>query len=188
VPADLGFVVHPAKADADEFPAGRPRDALPERGLADTRRADKAQDRAAAAGIELLDRQVFEDAALDFGEPVMIGVENAACLGDVYRLSRLDRPGELDQPFKVSARHRIFAGGLRHPLEPGEFALGVLLDLRRHLGFGDLLAELGDLLSLGVLAFAELLLNRLDLLAQQKFTLAVVDLALGLLADLSRQA
>jgi len=74
VPADLGFVVHAAEADPHKFPAGCPRDALTERGLADTGRADKAQDRAAAARIELLDRQIFEDPPLDLGQPVMIGV------------------------------------------------------------------------------------------------------------------
>ena len=83
--ADLGFVMHPAEADADEFAPGRARDALPERGLADTGRTDKAQDRAAAARVELLDRQVFEDAPLDLAQPVMVGVEDAARLGDVDR-------------------------------------------------------------------------------------------------------
>src|SRR6202007_3121851 len=80
--ADLGFVMHPAEADADEFPTGRARDALAERGLANARGADKTQDRAAAARIELLDRQIFEDAPLDLGQAVMIGVEDAARLGD----------------------------------------------------------------------------------------------------------
>src|SRR3984893_9605368 len=84
--ANLGLVVHPAQADPHEFPAGRARDALPERSLADTWRADKAQDRAAAARVELLDRKVFEDASLDLRQPVMVGVEDAARLGDVDRL------------------------------------------------------------------------------------------------------
>src|SRR5207244_11305264 len=86
---DLGLVMHPAEADPYEFPAGRARDALPERGLADTRRADKAQDRAAAFRVELLDRQVFEDPPLDSVQPVMIGVEHPSRLGDVDRLARL---------------------------------------------------------------------------------------------------
>src|SRR5207244_6070888 len=73
MPADLRLVMHPAEADPHEFPAGRTRDALAERGLADARRADKAQDRAATAGVELLDRQVFEDPPLDSGQTVMIG-------------------------------------------------------------------------------------------------------------------
>ena len=185
--ADLGFVMRAAEADADEFAAGGAGDALPERGLADAGRADKAQDRAAALRVELVDRQVFEDAPLDLGEPEMVGVEDAAGLGDVDRLAGLDRPRQLDQPFEIGARHRIFAGRLGHPLEPGELALGVLLDLGRHLRLGDLFRELGDLLALGVVALAQFLLDRLHLLAQQELALAVVDLFLGLLADLARQ-
>ena len=48
VAADLGLVVHAAEADARELAAGRARDALAERGLADAGRADEAQDRALA--------------------------------------------------------------------------------------------------------------------------------------------
>ena len=188
VAADLGFVMGAAEADADEFAPGGAGDALAERGLADAGRTDKAQDRAAAFGVELVDRQVFEDAPLDLGEPVMVGVEDAARLGDVDRLARFDRPRQFDQPFEIGARHRILAGRLRHALEPSQLAPGVVLDLGRHLGFGDLSRELGDLLALGVVAFAELLLDRLHLLAQQELALAVVDLFLGLLADLARQA
>ena len=102
-------------------------------------------------------------------------------------LPDFDRPRQLDQPFEIGARHRIFAGRLGHALEPGELALGVVLDLGRHLGLGDLSGELGDLLALGVVALAQFLLDRLHLLAQQELALAVVDLFLGLLADLARQ-
>src|SRR5205823_3670768 len=83
VPSDLGFVVHAAEAEADELTAGRPRDALPERGLTHARRPDEAEDRALAVGIELAHREIFEDAPLDLGKPVMILVQDAARFGDV---------------------------------------------------------------------------------------------------------
>ena len=63
----------------------------------------------------------------------------------------------------------------------------MLLDLGRHLRLGDLLRQLGDFLSLRVLALAKLLLDRPHLLAQQELALAVVDFTFGLLADLPRQ-
>src|SRR6266446_6932077 len=90
VSADLRFVMDAAKTDPDEFPACRSRDALPERGLADAGRADKAQNWAAAARVQLLDRKVFEDAAFDLAEPVMVGVEDPACLPDIDRLPGFD--------------------------------------------------------------------------------------------------
>src|SRR5437763_12037925 len=186
--ADLRFVMRAAEADPDEFARRRARDALAERGLADPGRSDKAQDRAAPARVELLDRQEFEDAAFDFAKTVMVLVEDAARFGDVDRGGILRRPGQLDQPFEIGARHRIFAGRLGHAFEPRQLLLGVRLDLLRHLRLFDLLAQLGDLLALGVLAFPELLLDRLQLLAQQKFALAVVDRLLGPVADLPREA
>src|SRR5437588_771312 len=116
--ADLGLVMHPTEADADEFTPRGARDALPQRGLADPGRPDKAQDGAAAIGLELVDRQEFKDAALYFAQAVMVLVEDLARLGDVDRRLVLDRPRQLDQPFEIGARHRILAGRLRHAFEP----------------------------------------------------------------------
>src|SRR6266446_6912647 len=74
--ADLGLVMGAAEAAPDEFALGGAGDALAERGLADAGRADKAQDRAAAGRVQLVDRQVFEDAALDPLQAVMVLVED----------------------------------------------------------------------------------------------------------------
>ena len=43
--SDFRLVVNPAEAHAHKFPIHRARDRLAERGLADARRADEAQDR-----------------------------------------------------------------------------------------------------------------------------------------------
>src|SRR3954466_15178566 len=51
VPADLGLVVHAAERDALELASRGARDRLPERGLADARRADEAEDRALSIRI-----------------------------------------------------------------------------------------------------------------------------------------
>ena len=48
VAADVGLVAHAAERDADELAAHRLGDDLAERRLADARRADEAEDRAAA--------------------------------------------------------------------------------------------------------------------------------------------
>ncbi len=59
----------------------------------------------------------------------------------------------------------------------------MLLDLGRHLGVGDLFRELGDLLALGVVAFAELL-DRSSRNSRWRSSIFF----LGLLADLARYA
>src|SRR5690606_20159578 len=92
VTANLRFVMDAAEARADELSPGCARDALAERGLADPRRADEAQDRALALRIELADSKIFEDPPLDLLQAVMVLVEHLSRLGDVDRLSGGDRP------------------------------------------------------------------------------------------------
>ena len=130
--ADLGLVMRAAEADADEFAPGGARDALAQRGLADAGRPDKAQDRAAAVRVELVDRQEFENAPLDLREAVMVLVEDPARFGDVDRRLVLGLPRQFDQPFEIGAGHRVFAGRLGHAFEPRQLLLRVRLDLFRH--------------------------------------------------------
>ena len=51
VAADLGLVADAAERQAVELPSERARDRLSERRLADARRSDEAQDRAASLGL-----------------------------------------------------------------------------------------------------------------------------------------
>src|SRR6185312_16205262 len=184
--ADLGLVMDATQAHADEFAAGGAGDALAERGLADARRTDEAQDRALAAGLQLLHGQVFEDAALHLRQAEMILFEDASRLGDVDGALAGHRPGQLDEPVEIGARHAVFGGTFRHALKPRQLFLRLALDLGRHLGLGDAALQFGDLFALGVL-LAELLLDGLELLAQQELALPTLDCLLGLLADLARQ-
>ena len=99
--------MHAAEADAAELAAHGARDRLAERGLADAGRADEAQDRALALGLQLAHREIFEDALLDLGQAVMVLVEDAARFGDVDALVGELRPGQLDQPIEVGADHAV---------------------------------------------------------------------------------
>ena len=183
--ADLGFVVHAAQARAHELEAQRARDALAERRLADAGRADEAQDRAAARRVELAHREVLENAALDLREPVVVLVEDLARLRDVDGFRVALRPRQRDEPIEVRAHHRVLRRRVRHALEAPQLLLRLLLDFLGHLRVGDRLAQLVELGLRVVLA--ELLLDRLQLLAQHVLALALVELALRLLADLARQ-
>ena len=78
VAADLGLVAHAAQRLASELAARRPGDRAAERGLADARRPDQAQDRALQLVGPRLDREIFDDPVLDLFEPVMVLVEHAA--------------------------------------------------------------------------------------------------------------
>ena len=76
VTADFRLVAHAAKRHAHELAARGLGDRLAERGLADARRTDEAQDRALHLAGALLHGEIFEDALLDLLEPVMIVVED----------------------------------------------------------------------------------------------------------------
>ena len=124
---------------------------------------------------------------LIFVEAVVVVVEHAPRLLDVDRAFLRQLPGQLDQPIEIGAHHAVFGGAFRHALQPAQLLAGGVLDFLRHAGFGDGLVELGHLGGLALLAFAQLLLNRGHLLAQQHLALPLVERRLGLLADLGRQ-
>ena len=115
----------------------------------------------------------------------MVLVEDAPCLGNVDFGLRVGRPGQLDQPFEIRAHHRILSGGFGHALEALQLLARVLFHLLGHPGFGDRLLQLGDL-HRALVTFAELLLDRAHLLAQQVLTIHVADRFLGALVDLAR--
>ena len=96
VAADLGLVAHAADADALEAAPERARDRASERGLADARRPDQAQDRAgrhvAAPPGQLANRQELEDAVLDLLDVVVVGVEHLARVREVEVVRRCACP------------------------------------------------------------------------------------------------
>src|SRR5262245_55756069 len=112
MPSNLSLVMQAAEAQPHELAAGRPRDALPERGLAHARRPDEAKDRALALGIELAHREILEDAPLDLGKAIMVFVEDAAGFGNVDGVGVELRPRQLDEPIQIGADHAVLGSGL----------------------------------------------------------------------------
>src|SRR3546814_5077790 len=68
VAADLGLVANAAQRHAHEAAARRPAHRLAERGLADARRADEAEDRTLHLVHPLLHGEIFENTLLDLLE------------------------------------------------------------------------------------------------------------------------
>ena len=92
-------------------------------------------------------------------------------------------PGERQDPLEVGADDAVLGGRRRQPLEPRELALRRLGGILRQ---RQLLEPLAQLVDLGLLrvALAELLLDRLQLLAQEVLALALLHLGLDLRLDL----
>ena len=143
--ANLRLIVHAAQAHTAELQPDCLGDALAERRLAHARRPDETQYGTAALGIELANRQEFQDAPLDLLQSIMILVEYGAGLVDVDGF-RIDlRPRHRQQPVEVGAGHGVFGGTVGHALQALEFALCLFDDFRRHPGILDRLLKIFEL-------------------------------------------
>ena len=187
MPADLGLVAHAAERHAHELAAGGTRDRLADRGLAGARGADQGQygpglgvGLDAAILAQLAHREVLGDAVLDVLQARVVGVEHLARGDGIEMLLRALAPGQRDQPVEVGADHRGLARLLAHALQAPELLQGLLVHLLRHLGGLDLRAVLLDDRAL---VLAELLADRLHLLAQEVVALLLLRAVLDVLAD-----
>ena len=174
-----------AQAHARELAPDRLGDALAERGLTHAGRTHEAEDGTLAGGIQFPYREIFEDPFLDLLEPVVVLVENAARPGDVDRARGVRLPGQFHHPVKVGADHRILARALGRAGEALQFLARLLFHVLGHFRRDDRFLEFGDFRST-LFTFAELLLDRAQLLAQQVLAVPVVDRLLRALVDLAR--
>ncbi len=190
VAADLRLVVQAAEADADELAPERAGDRLADRGLAGARRADQGEDRPVGAAVllalaalfaQLADGDELGDPFLHVLEAGVVGVQHLAGVDRVQPLLGALAPGHRDQPVQVAADHRGLGRLLALALEPAQLLLGLLGDRLRHLRLGDLVFVLGDQVGL---VLAQLLADRLHLLAQEVLSLLFLGAGLDVLADL----
>jgi hypothetical protein len=184
--ANLGLVTHAAERHANELPAERRRNRFRQRRLPDSGRPDEAENRALHVGLQLADGQVLDDAVLGALEAGMIGVEHRLGLQQIDVLVGPLRPRERDEPVDVGPGDRVLGGGRGHFRQSIELAKRFLLHLVGHPRRFDLVAQLVDFLGL-IVAFAELLLDRLHLLAQEVLALVLADFGLHLGLNLRSQ-
>ena len=183
VPADLGLVADASDRDADELATQRARDRLAERRLADSGRADEAEDRPREVVLQLRDREVLEDPLLDLVEVEVVLVEDLARAHEIEVVLGHLVPGEAEDPFDVGADDAVLGRRRRQLLEPGELAVDCLAGFFGEVELGGAVAELLELGLLGV-ALAELVLNRLQLLPQEVLALRRLHLGHDLRLDL----
>jgi hypothetical protein len=183
VAPDLCFVAHAAKRDADEFPVHRPRDRLSERRLADAGRPDEAENRTFEIAFQLAHSEVLDDPFLHLVEIVMILVEHLACFDRIEAVFRRFIPGNIQDPVEIRPDHLVFRRRRGHAFEAIDLAVGDGGDRLGQSGLGDALAQLRPL----AVAFAELGLDRLHLLAQHVLPLRVGHFLFRLRLDLSLQ-
>ena len=116
----------------------------------------------------------------------MVGIEDGLRALELDDLLGPFCPGQGHEPVHIGARHRVLGGRDRHLREAIQLAKRLLLDRLRHAHRFNLLAQLLDLFGL-LVPFAQLLLNRLELLAQEVLPLVLADLRLHLGLNLRTQ-
>ena len=130
--ADLGLVAHAAERDAHELAARGARDRLAERGLADARRADEAEDRALhalrPAPAPRGTRGCAPSASRARSGPRR-GSRSASSMSLLLVLVLL--PGQREDPVDVVAHDRRLGAHRRHHLELADLLLGLRSRLRR---------------------------------------------------------
>ena len=137
----------------------------------------------AALAAELADGQELDDALLDVLEAGVVLIEDASRLAEVEVVLRADVPRDLEHPVEVRPDPAVLRALLAGPLETVQLALDLGADVLGHAGALEASPVTGRDV---VAAFAELLLDRLELLAQQEVSLGLlhplVDLGANLLA------
>jgi len=145
-------------------------------------RSDEAQDRSLLVLLELPDGEVLEDALLDLLEAVVILVEDLAHRGDVEVVRRGVVPGQIEDPVEVRTDDGVLGGADLHVAQALELLLRDLLGLARELRLRDALLDTVEIALIAVV-LAELLLDRLELLAKDVLALVLPHLLLDLGVD-----
>ena len=174
--ADLGLVVDAAEGEADAPASRRPGDGLGDTGLARARRADEAEKAPFHLGRELAHGEVLQDPFLDLFQTVVVGVEHLARLLRVDGLLRADAPGDLQTDVEIAADNGRLGRAEGLLLQLGKLFEELFADL---VGDGkglDLRTVCIEIVALAVRA--KLGLDQLELLPQEVFALAAVDLLL----------
>ena len=137
----------------------------------------------AALAAELANREELDDPLLHVLETGVILIEDAPCLGEVEVVLGSDVPGDLEHPVEIGPDPAVLRALLAGPLEAVQLALDLLANVLGHARLLEARPVAGDNI---VATLAELLLDRLELLAQQEVALGLlhplVDLGPHLLA------
>ena len=178
VTADVGFVADTAERYADILPLHRTCDRGSKRGLADSGRADKAENLVLQIGIELLDREVFDDAFLDFFQTVVIGIEDFLRRVDIVAVFRFLVPRNFKAGVEIIPDDRRFGRAGRGLAELENFLLELFLYFLRELGGGNFLG-----IFVGIFVNTEFGFDGVELFAEVVVSLIVVHGFLDLAVD-----
>ena len=176
--ANFSFIPHTAQRHAHKLTPGRLGNRLTKRGLADARRADKAQDGPGQLIGALLHSQIFDNALLDLFKSVMVRVEHGLRGGQILLDLGALAPRQRQQPIQIIAHNGGFGRHGRHGAQLFQLRSCLVTGLFGKLGVLNAGLQLSHIV-FAVLAVAQLFLDRLHLLIEIIFALGLFHLALN---------
>ena len=173
VAADLGFIPHAAQTDAHILAAQAFGDGACNAGLADARRAHKADDLCLHVRCQFAHGQRFQNAVLDLLQAVVVTVQNLLGTGNVQVVHREGVPRQVQAGVQIGADNGSFLIGALHLGKAVHFFEQLLLAVLGKVQLGDLAAVLVGF-SVGVVALAQLIADDVQLLVQVVIALVLV--------------
>ena len=186
VTADLRFVPQSADGNAGELASQCFGDGSTEAGFAYAGRAEETENGAAPIRVELTDGEILKKTALHFFEAKVIPVENLRGPFEIFIVVAELAPGKLGHGFQVADNNRMLGTGRRNDIETFQFPLRGF-----HRGFGKLscIEPIAEVFALffGTVTFAELSLNRPQLLTEVGAALCIGKFVFDICAKLLLQ-
>ena len=181
--ADLSLIPHTAQAQADILAVQALGNGAGNAGLANTRRADEADDLALDIRGQFADSQHFQNAVLDLFQAIVVAVQDALCLGNVKVILGERIPGQVQAGIQIGADDRALLVAALHLGQAVHFFEELLLPLLVQVQGRDLAAVLLRLGG-GVVVLAQLLADHVQLLVQVVVALVFVHRFVHFLGDL----
>src|SRR5438105_1168276 len=147
----------------------------------DRARTAAAQDFQPALRAQLANGEELDDPVLHVAEACVVLVEDLARLLEVVVVFGAHVPGDVEHPVEVGADPPVLGVLLARPLQAVELAVDLGQHRLRHLSLRDSVAVGRDDVGL---AFVQLLLDRLELLAQEELPLRLLHALGDIAADL----
>src|SRR2546423_7145550 len=182
--ANLRLVTHATQRHAHELAAERSRDRPTKRSLSYARRSDQAENLAIESPDERHDGNEVEYSVLDLVETVVVGIENAACMGDIQHFVGALGPRNGDDPVYEISCNRKFRRHRWHSPQLSQLAQSPFLHDLGQGFFSDLRIELGEIVPL---IFAQLLVDDPQLLLEIELPLVLEHGAAHVIVDFTLQ-
>ena len=183
VAANLGFVPHAAQTDAHIFAAKAFGDGARNTGLANARRAYQTDDLCLHVRCQLAHGQHFQNAVLDLFQAVVVPIQNLLGAVDIQIIHGHGVPRQIQTGIQIGTDDRGFLITALHPGQAVYLLEQLFLAVLGKVKLPDLAAVIIGL-GVGIVPFAQFVVDDVQLLVQVVIALVLVHGLVDLFRDL----